>query len=315
MAKTTQLNLAEVVSILQLHWKVLIGAAAVAAFVTYVANRWIIDKTYEVKTTIMSKTGRSASSLDSVIGQLGGAAALGGLMGVGGVGMASETQQFQIILKSAQLARDVAKLPGISEKLLGRALNEEQLDRDLNSISVRIRRTLTFKLEIGALHMSYQHRDPEAAQMVMEGYLTALQNFLNNNIVTQSKNAELFVKARLQELTANVSEAEKELIRLRTGGQRPAEGLRSLQSEIERKEREFLRYNQLLDLLSQQYELSQIESKRSDPMFLVVERPVKPLSPIGPKTIDNTAIAFVLVVVMGTLGLIARPRIKYLLKA
>lgn len=296
--------------LLQAAWlKILVSTLVVGSF-TFVANYFFLPSVYESRTLIMAKTSKSGSSLDAMIGQLGAISGLGGMMGGLGDALSSEIQQFQVILKSTALQTRVVE----DKKIAGRLLKMEQPSGVDTKIFTdwavkEMRRNLSFKLDLNSLILSFRSNDRELSYLVIAGMLEALQRFLNENIVTQSRSAEIFVKERLRELNDQVNETELWVAKLKTGERRP-DPQRSIQSEISRAERQYARLIQLVSLLSQQNELAQIESKRNDPMFLVVDPPQIALGASGPNRLDNTIVGFICGLLIGILGVLIADRIR-----
>ncbi len=282
-------------SALLLIWRLrfyLIFVASLGCLLTGYINYRVISPVFISQATIMPKSSSAKSGFDAVLGQLGGASGLGGLLNSGGVN--SETQQFQQMLKTRFMAVKALHHKGLGQKLLatdGAPIGASQEESGF----IRLRKYFSVRSEGGVLHLSYEAQDPSLARDVLNNYLEVLQNFLTENLVTQSKVTEAFVKERLKEQERTVDEAESRLTALQRGDGRSVQAGRSIESELIRAKREFVRLNGLLDLLSHQYELAQIESKRNDLMFLVIEPPTLPLYPSRPLKLMNTILSFFIV--------------------
>ncbi len=104
---------------------------------------------------------------------------------------------------------------------------------------------------------------------------------------------------QLKRLYAERDQIKAQLDKLYSGkGKRgdvlkPISNLPDLTSSFANVQSEYLTQKTVVDFLRQQYEMAQIESKRNESMFQVVDEPFVPYFRAGPNTRDNTIIAFV----------------------
>ncbi len=304
----SELTVPYLISLLKEHILIILGIGLMTGLLTLAWNYVRLNDIYESRAVITPKSGRS-TALDMMVSQLGaGAAGLGSLAGSLGA-QNSELQQFIEVLRSERHLLTVVKKNKIGERLL-EAPPSGDLDRYYANAVRELRGAVFSRADFSSLIIVSRTWDPVLSQDIVRAQLEAVQEFMSENIVTQSRNAEVFIKDRLKEARKDVDDAESYLASLTTGEFRPKG--KSMEYEIARAKREFLRLNQLLDLLSQQYELAQIESKRDDPKFLVIEPPTKPLTPVGPKRIANALLGLIAGLLLAILGVVAVNRYQYL---
>lgn len=259
-------------------YKVVLSVSFVFAVVFFGYNKANVRTTYEATADIMPKMNRGASSMESFLSQLGSTS---GSQLFGGLGNANvEIQQFFRILQTRYVALKALQINNFESRISDSSDPKNPDEREA-ALVAKLQNSIIVKADSNLINIRFRAADPVTAVEGVKSYLAALQSFLNENIITQTKNAELFIRERLVELAKSQDTTELKLMALKTGKRGPDHPERSIQSEISRTEREFTRVTQMLDLLNKQYELAQIESKRTDPMFIVVDPPYKPLKPLG----------------------------------
>ncbi|MDB5038721.1 MAG: hypothetical protein JWQ35_2249 [Bacteriovoracaceae bacterium] len=271
-------TLSELATLTLRHWFFVLMVTAIFSGAFYIKSRFFATIRYEAKAIIMPKMSRSGSSMEMLLGQLGNLGATSGFLS--GVNANTELQQFYRLLTTRQMAESAVEQEK-SLKEIGDPIKFKDEESLKNNVISTTQNSLAVKIDSPVLELRFVANSPDLALVGVEAYLKALQFYLTNNIITQSKGAEVFIQERLADLNKSLDQVEVRLSNIRTGKISPATLGRSVQSEVKRTETEFTRLNQLLDLLTKQYELAKIESKRNDIMFLIIDHPIKPISPVG----------------------------------
>jgi uncharacterized protein involved in exopolysaccharide biosynthesis len=86
--------------------------------------------------------------------------------------------------------------------------------------------------------------------------------------------------------------------------------LPDLTSSFANVQSEYLAQKAVTDFLRQQYEMAQIEAKRTESMFQIVDEPFVPYFRAGPDTKGNTLIAFAVSVLFSCLFILIVHRFK-----
>jgi capsule polysaccharide export protein KpsE/RkpR len=122
--------------------------------------------------------------------------------------------------------------------------------------------------------------------------------------------------SQLKRLYAERDQIKAQLDKLYTGkGKRgdvlkPMSNLPDLTSSFANVQSEYLAQKAVTDFLRQQYEMAQIEAKRTESMFQIVDEPFVPYFRAGPDTKGNTLIAFAVSVLFACLFILIVHRFK-----
>lgn len=338
------------------YWKAISAGAFFCALLA-AGYSLTLDRYYEARAVIMSGVSSNPGGL---LSELKGGAPLMGLLGVGGGDQV--LQRYERILKSRSFVRNMLNKYSLYDVLL-----ESSEDMD-HSLTEEARERIVKNMVGGTLisnsppvlEISYRSTRPEVAYSVVDSYLKALREFVNSNMLTQAKSTENFVRDRLNDSLAKLSEIEKKYtdLQAKTGiyqlpvqsGQAlgaasnleaqliekdieiallkdlmrssseinrleaerdqiekqlnqliqgrskttasndpsgkklftPIKDIPSLEMEFASARRDYLVQGRLVELLQKQLEIAQIETKKSDPIFQVVDEPVVPILPAGP---------------------------------
>lgn len=298
-------NLKEVLGILNKYRKWILGIGVSVTLVSAIVNKFFVGYKYASQAIIMPRSSGGGSPLDAFKAQLGGISGFAAQLG----SSSSETKLYMQILKTQNLATIAALLDHkMTERLGGKDIQNDP--ESLALVVGKIRRRMILKSEGNFVTIRFEDKDPKFAKEMVEAILSALHKFLNENTVTQSKNAQNFIEARIKDLNVQIDELESKYTRLKRGDRRQGELMKSIESETARTERELKRLIQILELLSQQYEMSQIESKRDDQMFVVLEPPTVATYPYGPDKTMNLLISMLLGFAVPGLVFILWSRVK-----
>lgn len=206
-----------------------------------------------------------SNSKDSL--PIGGAVTQALVQAAGGASN-SELLQYEKILKTRALAKKVA------EKM------QMPPTESFPNLSLR--------LDGPALELSYKSSDPIMASNILQNFLDALTEAIQTKSASRAYSAEIFVKERLKEAEDALREFEKKILQLK----------------FSQANREYQIQTKVVSLLREQYELAQIETKKQQQAFWVIDPPTPPTKRAGPQTASNTLIAGFLGLCLSALGFV-----------
>ncbi|PIR23954.1 MAG: hypothetical protein COV44_00180 [Deltaproteobacteria bacterium CG11_big_fil_rev_8_21_14_0_20_45_16] len=241
----------------------LVGVAGACALLSFLICQFLVTKAYQSDALIMARTDMSSSRLEGALSSLSSGLNLGS--------GTSQSKQFEEVLKSRDLAaRTMAILLEKGSKF--KAFYGKKLKSDSMAGSSFIRKALGVNRDGDFLRLTIENEDPALSQEILTGVLEALELYIRDNILTQAKNTEVFIKERLEETKEALAKVEKKFV---SGNSRVSypEAQRELQIQ-----------SGLVDLLSKEYEMSQIDAKKNDVVIVKIDEPSLPTRPSSPKT-------------------------------
>jgi len=171
----------------------------------------------------------------------------------------SQMGQFEKMLKTQSISRIV------QEKLS----HQKELGRQLRFI---------VKTDAVSLEIEFRATSPEFALVGAQAYLDALAEMVQEASTSKARANEAFVKARLNEAEAALAKLEN-----RIPGMRLSEASREQQIQTK-----------VVLVLREQYELAQIETKKQQQSFQVIDPPSIPRGPEGGWSVKPAFMIFVL---------------------
>lgn len=174
-----------------------------------------------------------------------------------------DVQQLQALLKSDRLA--TASFDSLQKRYAN--LNE---------------RDFSFDISLSGLIFILSATGPtaELAAEFLAIHLDELQKIMSENQSRQSNRAVGFISARIEEVKANLDEIETRLGKLRAGERFDLK--KTNEVELIHAKRDYQIQSTMLETLSQQKEVAQIDAKREEQMFVIIDPPVKSLRPFSP---------------------------------
>lgn len=252
-------------------WIILLSMLCAA--VTFLVCKFAVKERYTSQALIMAQSNSAAGRLENALGGLSGS------LGLSGQG--EQGRHFEEVLKSRQLASAVTEEDQIKSYLIG-GTHQNNLDaREWAAVKV-FRDRIQLKRQGDFIRILFWAHNPDHSLEILKKTIGHLEEHFRNHVVTRAKNTELFVKERLEEAKKNLADAEKGFV---------ASGKNK---SLRDAEREYQLQSGLVDLLSREYELAQVETKKNDVLFQTIDPPVKPLYPSFPKTKLATVAAFII---------------------
>lgn len=257
-------------------WKLWLVVSLISAGLAWTQAEFFLPRKYKASAVLMPRGSRGSDSLSTKAGAILAA------LGTTASSATQDVQQLQAYLKSSRLRSKT--LEDLHIKYPDRSTSE------LSKIS-----GLDLSLTGLVFTLSAWGTTPEIAYDFLQTSLASLQKIMSENQIKQSERAVEFIDARIGDVKKSLFEIESSLGRLRSGDRSAnlvaPQGL-SLESQINYAKREFQVQAALLETLTQQRELAQIDSKREEQMFILVDPPVKSGSPIYPRPKTNAFYGF-----------------------
>jgi len=189
------------------RWKT-IGLITSFFAVASIVVSLLVTHLYTARTSILPMSGPSMG-LGNIMGRMGGAESMGGLFGLL-TGTDGTSQNLKAILTSRTVAEKVFETTNVASVLYPDAKTEKELppweDR-LKALrgSIEIRND-----ENGLIWIGVTLSNPETASSVANSFIDSLQDFLNNNSVSQAKRNRLFIEKQLQRVDVELRAAADE---------------------------------------------------------------------------------------------------------
>jgi len=279
--------------LLKKYYKFVVASMGLFGFTAALISIFVLPPEYLATASMMPKGKGGAEGL---MGRLAGILPGGAL---GGMPINMEMEQLQELLNSRYLANRV----------------QMALKKKLATEGIRIPKKLPrFQIRVVGQVFSLSTRGPEpqVVYLMLQTYLDQLQLHLNESSISQSRRMAEFINDRIGEVKESLDSLEKKLMALRVSDHTETEKGRSIESEVMRTKRDYAVEAKVLESLSQQHELAQIEAKRDDIQFIVLDPPVIPDSPVGPRKAVNTFLGMLAGFVFAMLTLTVLRRFKRL---
>ncbi len=196
--------------------KVILYFVCAATLLSIVASL-LMTKIYRGKAVIIPVSSKSSGGImSSLSSQFGGLASIAGITVPGEAGDAT---RFMTILASRTLAEDVIKTEGLLPVLF----EEEWKDKTgvfekgeravMEDAVMRLREIVRIEDEkdSGVVSITAEFTDPAMSAKLANGYVDALQRFINDNALTSAKRNRIFIEKQLAENKRDLLESGKEI--------------------------------------------------------------------------------------------------------
>lgn len=246
----------------------ILGVGIVAAALSGASALWVLPKEYRANTTLMTRTRMGA---ESFFGRLASAMPVPASLRVD-----YESVQIQEYLKSQRLKQIVI------DKILAKH----------EGLSLKNLPDLRMTASGPIIYLQARGRSPQVVLDWLQLYLEELQQSLNAVSTVQAQKASAFIGERVAEVSTDLEAIEDQLAKLRLSS-----GLsrgKTIESQIAKSQREYLVQSKVLEALKQQYEQAQIDSKREELMFSIIDPPLLPMKPSGPRFVVFTLMGLIL---------------------
>lgn len=229
----------------------------------------LLPKTYQADAVLMPLGNKANAGMLSQVGSLGFLASMSSTA-------QTPNQQFITLLNSRTLAEKIVERFDLLSVFFGEKKKNYKVD---HAVSLLLEKHMKFEddRKFGVLRITGEFGDPQLAADIVNGYVSGLQEFLNQNSFTIAKKNRVFIESQLKRNEESMGNNE--------------EGVASSEAPLTLK-RDML--GQAYGLLSQQYEMAKIEEARDDLAFQIVDSAKAPLKKHKP---ERTKI------VMGAFGL------------
>lgn len=238
------------------YFKFIVLVCLISSTVGWVRSAYFLPKQFKADALIMPKSrGSSGDMLSSKAGSVIAA------MGLSVSSATQDSQQLQALLRSKKL--EAAASMRLSEKYTKEYIKQN-------------RGLIQFNTSVAGLIFTLSAFGPtgQFAFDAMNIYLEELQNIMLLNQSSQSSRAVDFINARIDEVKKGIDLIETQLVKMRTSDR--ADGGKSIDLQISHLKRDYQVQNTVMDTLVQQREIAQIDAKRDEQMFVIIDPPVIP---------------------------------------
>jgi len=208
------------------YWKVVrrywrsIVAIVITVSICAVIISLILPKKYKAEALIIPvSAAKGGGGVGGLLSQFSGLASLAGVSFGGG---GDESEKFLAILKSRTLTEDVIKQLDLMPILFPKSYDENgqnksdikggeepDMERAVKQLKKHI--TITENKKDKTIRLAGIFRDPEMSARVVNGYIDALQSFINDNAFTVAKRNRIFIEDQLEQNKREFLEAGKEV--------------------------------------------------------------------------------------------------------
>lgn len=190
------------------------------------------------------------------------------------------------------IAKITIKLPGAASSLFrgggseGPVGSTEEIMVLTEQEDVAIRKlgeSITVKIDrvSGMLSVAVTTNDPLLSVQIAKQFIHHLTTRVRALYTQKAKESRDFLESRFVEAQAELEDAEEDLATFMDQNRNPQTA--QLRSKVERLQRQVNFKSQLYSDLQTQLTLAEIDLQRSTPVITILEGPVKPLEPSGPK--------------------------------
>jgi tyrosine-protein kinase Etk/Wzc len=276
---------------------VALGLAVVTAIVNFV----VLDLTYKASASLLPETEKSKLGMMS---QFSGLAQLAGVSVPGSdvarlypIILSSETVLLPVIETKYKSAKYSDSVDLVRYFDLTKKTREENLDLALREL--RGRMTTSFDAKTSSVVVTAEMEEPQLAADVLNGVIQQLDLFMRQKRITTASEQGKWISTRLSEVEKELRNAEDALKVFRERNRRVSDSPELLLMQ-ERLLREIKVKSTVYEELKKQFELAKIEEIKNTTIVNVLDPARAPVKKEHPKRATNTAIAFVLGLVVMT---------------
>ena len=211
---SSQIDFEKLFLLIAKNLKVLLLIAGFSFIVTGIINYFILTPKYKSVAVLTPRFESSPGKFGALSSYLsGGGSTIGQLIGLGN----NETDliQYQNILKTRQLRSNIARDIQLWKRVHPNKKPINPLFAEAEAVGFLAKYTVITHGP-GILSVEFDSTDPQLAYDVAHEYITRLQSYLTNHVVTRAKAAELFIKDQIAETEKSLAAAEKTYIELQS---------------------------------------------------------------------------------------------------
>lgn len=191
-----EINLMEIMLVIAKYNRFIIAFTAVSIVLAFIYVM-LQPFSYTAKTVILPPQPKGESSMNALVGNLGG---LGGLPGSGALGLKNPSDMFLGMLKSRTVADQVIV-----------KLNLQQLYK--TKTMTKTREVLKYASNIvagkdGFITVEYTHSDPVIASAIANAYVQELNHLNSILAVTEAARRRMFYENQIKQASVSLSQAE-----------------------------------------------------------------------------------------------------------